>query len=101
MKESDIEKARRSKEAEMKTQEQKRTDTKVEEQKKAKKGVSKEIDAVKQYLKDLEPACVSGDSSYEDRKAARDMEIAGIKQAKGILKDAFGKQPGTFLQKRA
>jgi hypothetical protein len=102
MKELDIEKARRSKEAEMKTQEQKRTDTKVEEQKKAKKGVSKEIDAVKQYLKDLEPACVSGDSSYSDRKAARDTEIQGLKDAQGILKAAFGKQPGTgFLQKRA
>jgi len=101
MSECSIEKARRAKEAEMKQQEQKRTDTKIEDMEKTKKGVNKELDAVKQYLDDLKPACVNGDSSYEDRKAARDMEIAGIKQAKGILKDAFGKQPGTFLQKRA
>jgi chromosome segregation ATPase len=101
MSECEIEKARRSKEAEMKTQEQKRVDAKAEEMEKAKKGVQKELDAVKQYLEDLKPACVNGDSSYEDRKKARDDEIAGLKQAQGILKDAFGKQPGTFLQKRA
>ena len=41
------------------------------------------------YLKDLEPACVSGDSSYEERKGARDDEIAGLKQAQGILKDYY------------
>ena len=65
------------------------------------KMIASNEDAVKQYLKDLEPACVSGDSSYEERKGARDDEIAGLKQAQGILKAAFGKQPGTFLQKRA
>jgi len=95
IKSCDIEKARRAKEAEMKTQEQGRVDAKVESQKKARKGVEKEIDAVKQYLVDLKPACVDGDSSYEERKAARDKEITALKEAKGILVTAFGEQPGT------
>merc|ERR1719191_2283922 len=35
------------------------------------KHTSAELAAVEQYLKDLEPACGTGDSSYEDRKKAR------------------------------
>merc|ERR1719443_1981430 len=39
------------------------------------KHTSSELDAVEQYLKDLEPACGTGDSSYDDRKKARADEI--------------------------
>jgi len=62
---------------------------KMEEQKKKKKHFSNELEAVNQYLKDLEPACVDGDSSYEDRKKARSKEIDALKKAEGILQDAF------------
>jgi len=54
-------------------------------------------DAVDQYLKDLEPACGTGDSSYGDRKAARSDEITALRKAQGILTEAF--RAKGFLQK--
>jgi len=98
MQENDIEKAKRSKEEEMKTNEKKRLVDKVGSLTKNKKHVSDELEATEQYEKDLQPACVEGDSSYEDRKAARTQEIDALKTAQGILADAF---KGDFLQKRA
>merc|ERR1719375_2819780 len=89
MQDCSIEKARRSKEIEMKTQESKRLEDKVESLTKTKKHVSDELFEVNQYLKDLEPACVTGDSTYEDRKAARAKEIEALRQAQVILEDAF------------
>merc|ERR1712062_144374 len=83
------EKARRAKENEMKSQEKKRMVEKMEQLKKSKKHFSAELEAVEQYLKDLEPACVEGDSTYEDRKKARAKEIEALKKAEGILQDAF------------
>ena len=51
---------------------------------------------MEQYLKDLEPACGTGDSSYDDRKQARADEIEALRKAQAILQDAFR---ATFLQK--
>lgn len=48
------------------------------------------------YMKDLEPACITGDSTYEDRKAARVNEIQSLKDALGVLKKAFD-APASFL----
>jgi hypothetical protein len=102
-----IEKARRMKEVEMKTQESKRLTDKVEALTKTKKHVADELAAVVQYLKDLEPACVTGDSTYEDRKAARAKEIEALREAQNILEDAFKATPGapapaaaSFLQRK-
>merc|ERR1719456_850692 len=64
-----------------------------------KKHLTTELDAVNQYLKDLQPACVEGDSSYEDRKAARADEIAALRKAQVILEEAFKEKAGKkFLQ---
>merc|ERR1719482_915855 len=57
-----------------------------------------QLDAVEQYLKDLEPACGTGDSSYEDRKKARADEIEALRKAQTILEDAFRQK--AFLQKK-
>jgi chromosome segregation ATPase len=94
MKDCAIEKAKRSKESEMKTQEKKRLGDKIDEMSKQRKHVSDELEAVIQYLKDLRPACVEGDSTYEDRKAARSTEIDALKEAQGILADAFKDDAG-------
>merc|ERR1719150_1218495 len=99
MSSSEIEKARRAKENEMKTSEKKRLTEKMEELKKSKKHFSNELEAVNQYLKDLEPACMDGDSSYEDRKKARNKEIEALRKAQDILQDAFKAKPKDFLQK--
>merc|ERR1719240_561075 len=53
------------------------------------KSTSAELDAVEQYLKDLEPACGTGDSSYEDRKKARADEMEALRRAQTILEEAF------------
>merc|ERR1719446_197178 len=53
------------------------------------KHTSAELDAVEQYLKDLEPACGTGDSSYDDRKKARADEIEALRKAQTILEEAF------------
>merc|ERR1719277_13889 len=89
MKSCEIEKARSGKEAEMKDQEKKRLLDKISTMEKSLKHVQDELYAVQQYWKDLGPACMEGDSTYETRKAARDQEIAALKEAQVILADAF------------
>merc|ERR1712196_174776 len=89
MKECTIEKARRSKESAMKTQEKKRLSDKIDALTKSKKATAGELEATEKYLKDLQPACVSGDSSYEERKDARDTEIKALQKVQGIHTDAF------------
>lgn len=94
-----IEKAKRSKEAEMKANEKKRLVSKINSLTKTKKHVSDELEATQQYLKDLQPACVDGDSTYEDRKAARTKEIDALHKAQDILAEAF-KEGSAFLQRK-
>merc|ERR1711959_387881 len=49
------------------------------------KGVQEELDAVLEYLGKLEDRCVAKAESYADRTAAREAEIAGLKEAMEIL----------------
>jgi septal ring factor EnvC (AmiA/AmiB activator) len=46
---------------------------------------SSELDAVLTYLDKLKPQCESKAMSYEERKAAREAEISGLKEALSIL----------------
>jgi len=96
MQEHDIEKAKRSKEAEMKENEKKRLVEKLDALFKTHKHVSDEHEATEQYQKDLQPACVEGDSTYEDRKEARTNEIEALHRAQDILAEAFKTE---FVQK--
>jgi len=89
VKTQEIEKARRTKEVEMKTQEKQRLTDKIATMEKTQKHTKMEKEAMDQYLKDLEPACVEGDSTYDDRKKARSDEIDALKEAQVILADAF------------
>merc|ERR1719240_876314 len=95
---NDIEKAGRTKEVEMKTAEKARRVDKIASLSGQKKNTEGELEKTNQYLKDLKPACVDGDSSYEDRKAARTKEIDALKKAQMILLDAF--KAKKFLQIR-
>jgi len=54
---------------------------------------SKELDATEQYMRDLQHACVDGDSTYAERKAARTQETEALRTAQGILEDAFAAVP--------
>merc|ERR1719265_3037863 len=99
MKECTIEKARRTKESDMKSQEKKRLSDKIDALTKSKKNTASELEATDQYLKDLQKACVSGDSSYEERKEARATEIEALQKVQGILTDAFKESAAAgFLQ---
>jgi len=84
-----IEKAERAKESQMKGQEKGRVVAKLETMTKSRKHTQADLEAVNQYWSDLGPACMDGDSTYEDRKAARDQEIVALKEAEGILAGAF------------
>jgi DNA repair exonuclease SbcCD ATPase subunit len=98
MKDNEIEKSGREQEVSMKSQEKARRSDKIASLNSQKKNVEAELEKTEQYLEDLKPACVNGDSSYEDRKAARAKEIEALKKAQITLQDAF-KEKG-FLQIR-
>merc|ERR1719375_2813107 len=91
-----IEKAETETDTKMKTSKKDSLQQKLEGTSEQLKATTSEFDAVAQYLKDLEPACDTGDSSYEDRKKARTDEIAALRKAQAILQDAFR---ASFLQK--
>jgi len=100
MKDNKIEKARRTKETQMKTAEKARRVDRISSLTSSKKDTSAELEKTNQYRTDLKPACNDGDSSYTDRKAARDKEIEALKKSQVILLDAF-KEPSngkSFLQ---
>jgi uncharacterized protein YoxC len=48
-----------------------------------------ELAATTKYETDLQKACVDGDSTYEERKAARTTEIEALQDAQKILESAF------------
>merc|ERR550514_763088 len=94
-----MDKAEREQDTTMKSNRKTSMSQKLDGMLTGKKHLTVEIDAVNQYLKDLEPACVSGDSSYEDRKQARSDEIEALRKSQNILADAFKPEEG-FLQKK-
>jgi archaellum component FlaC len=63
-----------------------------------------ELDAVMAYLAKLRDQCVSKAQTYEERKARRDAEIAGLKEALEILQaddgSALIQKNSAFLQKK-
>jgi chromosome segregation ATPase len=59
--------------------------------------VSKELDAVLDYLEKLKPQCTSRAMTYEERKAKREAEMEGLKEALSILE---GDSVAAFIQKK-
>merc|ERR1712194_713301 len=70
-----------------KTQESKARDATVAEYSGDRKTTSKELDAVNAYYAKIKDHCVAVPETYEERKARREAEIAGLKQALSILED--------------
>jgi septal ring factor EnvC (AmiA/AmiB activator) len=59
---------------------------------------SAELDAVLAYIDKLKPQCEEKAMSYEEKKAAREAEIAGLKEALEILEgSSFLQSPKRFL----
>lgn len=62
-------------------------------------GSQSELQAVLEYLEKLRPQCTVVPESYDQRKARREQEIEGLKQALNILENevAFAQQKTSFM----
>jgi chromosome segregation ATPase len=84
-KENEISKASKEQDVKYKSEEATSLDKAVAEASSDRSGVQAELDAVNEYLAKLEGMCIEKAEPYEERKARREAEIAGLKQALDIL----------------
>jgi len=97
--ENKISKATKSAEAKGKGSEIKSVTSSLEMAKEDQASTGKELDAVNAYIDKLRPECESKAMSYEEKKAAREAEIEGLKDALSILSGSAASlaQTGRFL----
>jgi peptidoglycan hydrolase CwlO-like protein len=84
-KENEIEKTTKTQDVKYKTKEAASLDKAVSELSSDRDSVQSELDAVNEYLESLEKKCTYKVESYEERKARREAEINGLKEALDIL----------------
>mmetsp|Transcript_12946 Transcript_12946/g.27102 ORF Transcript_12946/g.27102 Transcript_12946/m.27102 type:complete len:693 (+) Transcript_12946:77-2155(+) len=98
-KETAISKATKDQDVKYKTKEYKDLDRAAAEASSDREGVRAELDAVMDYSGKLTEMCVAKPETYETRKARREAELAGLKQALEILKgEAVLLQQGVQLR---
>merc|ERR1719158_1793324 len=99
--ENKISKATKTAEAKGAESEKKSVTNSLEMSKEDQASTSKELDAVNAYIDKLRPECESKVMSYEEKKAAREAEIQGLKDALEILsgKGIALAQTGSFLKR--
>jgi len=83
--ENKVSKAEKQAEAKGKASEVKSLTVELGHSEEDKTSVSSELAAVNSYLDKLKPECESKAMSYAEKKAAREAEIAGLKEALSIL----------------
>merc|ERR1719207_219529 len=94
-----IEKATKDQDVKYKSKEAHELDEAVAEATSDRSGVQVELDAVNEYLEKLVDDCVAKPETYAERKARREAEIAGLKEALSILGgEAVLLQTGTALR---
>lgn len=91
-----VTKTTKEQDAKYKTQEFKTLDKEITELTGDKETTSTELDAVLEYYGKLTDRCVAKPESYEDRKARREAEINGLKEALNILESETA-----FVQRKA
>merc|ERR1719156_473146 len=84
-KENAIEKTTKNQDVKYKTKEAAGLDKKAAELSTDVEGVKSELDAVNEYLASLDKKCTYKVESYAERKARREAEINGLKEALDIL----------------
>jgi len=84
-KQNEITKVATEKDVEYKTKEYVGLDKSISEATSDRSGVTSELDAVKEYLKKLDDMCIAKPDTYAERKARREAELAGLKEALEIL----------------
>merc|ERR550537_648026 len=92
--ENKITKTTKDQDVKYKTKEAKGLDKSIAEHSADKAGLNTELDAVLEYQQKINKTCVSKAETYEERKAAREAEITGLKEALKILE-----REGVFMQK--
>merc|ERR1719443_1965921 len=83
--ENKVAKASKMAEAKAKQSEVKSVTSSLEMSKEYQASTQKELDAVLAYIDKLKPECETKVMSYEEKKAAREAEIEGLKEALSIL----------------
>merc|ERR1719161_2859871 len=83
--ENKITKATKEQDVKYKTKEFKALDKSVAQLSYDKDGMSTELDAVLEYYDKIEEKCIAKPEPYAERKKRREAEIAGLKEALGIL----------------
>jgi len=83
--ENKVSKATKEAEAKGKASEVKSLTVSLEHSKEDHASVSSELDAVNSYIDKLKPQCEEKAMSYEEKKAKREAEIEGLKEALSIL----------------
>merc|ERR1719316_1980982 len=86
-KENKVSKATKMADAKSKAQEVKSTDVALSNYKEDKTSLTSELDAVLAYLDKLKPQCETKVMSYAERKAKREAEIEGLKEALQVLSE--------------
>merc|ERR1719493_567009 len=84
-KDNEIEKTAKEQDVTYKTKESTGLDKAVAELTSDRSGVQTELDAILEYLEKLKQACIAKPEPYEERKARREAEIAGLKDALEVL----------------
>jgi len=84
-KDNEIEKTTKDQDVKYKTKESKSLDKFSSELSADRTGVQAELDAVLEYLSKIESECIAKAETYATRKARREAEIAGLKEALNIL----------------
>jgi hypothetical protein len=85
--ENKISKATKEQDVKYKTQESIALDKSISELTSDKETSSTELTAVMEYYEKIKERCIAKPETYEERKAAREQEIAGLKEALSILEN--------------
>jgi len=93
--ENKVSKSSKLAEAKAKATEVKGLEVDLSDSKEDHAAVSSELEAVKAYIEKLKPQCETKTMTYAEKKAAREAEIEGLKEALGILE---GKDLAMLLQ---
>merc|ERR1711879_61243 len=84
-KETEVQTTTKTQDVKYKTKESASLDKAISEASSDRSGVQSELDAVLEYLDKIKEKCVAKPESYAEKKARRESEIAGLKDAMEIL----------------
>merc|ERR1711862_634094 len=101
-KENQVQKTTKTQDVKYKTRESASLDKAIAEASSDRSGLQSELDAVSEYLAKVQEKCVAKPESYAEKKARREAEIAGLKDAMEILENesALVQRQATHLRRK-